>query len=432
MLNKPQKLGLGISLLLIVDIIWVASSELTKYLYKDENFDKPFFCTFFKTSMFTIYLVVMGMIAPWREACMRNGNYQLVEPQDDTDGFFTNGLSDSTFVPIKTPETESDDSSIRSVRFSKLAEVREMNAAEATEALMSRLSYAASIRIRRQRTHHKTARTALIFCILWFIANYMFQLALDPSEAALVTLLSTTSSIFTLVLAASFPSSSGDRFTVSKLIAVSLSMCGATMVTMSEISEPQSSRGIVLSVLSAFFYACYLVLVKRKNDTDEKIDIIEFFGFVGLWNTLLLWPLFIVLNFSQLESFEMPNKKQFLILFINGLIGTVISEALWLWGCFLTSSLIATVAITLTIPFSMILDVVLRNKVYPLNFYLGSIPMFLSLIFIAFLMKYEDGDPIMKGLKVVYRKIWNCRRTNIVRIQDDEQNESLIDNSHDN
>lgn len=283
--------------------------------------------------MFTIYLVVMGMIAPFREACMRNGNYQLVETQDD-EVFYgsSNCLSDSTFVPIKTPtETESDDSSIRSVRFSKLAEVREMNAAEATEALMSRLSYAASIRIRRQRTHHKTARTALIFCILWFVANYLFQMALDPSETALVTVLSTTSTLFTLILAASFPSDTGDRFTLSKLVAVLLTICGAVTITISEIGEVHNSRGIILSVLSAFFYACYLVLVKRKNDTDEKIDIIEFFGFVGLWNTLLLWPLFLVLNFTQLEPFEMPNKKQFLILFLNGLIGTVISEALWLW-----------------------------------------------------------------------------------------------------
>jgi hypothetical protein len=30
MLNKSQKLGLGIGLLLIVDVIWVASSEATK------------------------------------------------------------------------------------------------------------------------------------------------------------------------------------------------------------------------------------------------------------------------------------------------------------------------------------------------------------------------------------------------------------------
>jgi solute carrier family 35, member F5 len=274
----------------------------------------------------------MGLIAPWREACAKNGNYQLVEPQSEDETFYNNGtLSDSTFVPIKTPDTESDDSSIRSVRFSKLAEVREMSAAEATEALMSRLSYAASLRVRRQKTHHKTARTALMFCILWFIANYMFQLALDPSETALVTLLSTTSSLFTLGLAASFPSSNGDRFTISKLVAVALCLCGAMMVTMSEISEPSNSRGIVLSVMSAFFYACYLVLVKRKNDTDEKIDIIEFFGFVGLWNILLLWPLFLVLNFSQVETFEMPNRRQFLVLFLNGLVGTVISEALWLW-----------------------------------------------------------------------------------------------------
>lgn len=79
-------------------------------------------------------------------------------------------LSDSTFVPIKTPEavsgTESDDSSARSVRFNKLAEVREMSPHEASEALMSRLSYSASMRFRRQKTHHKTARTAFMFCIL--------------------------------------------------------------------------------------------------------------------------------------------------------------------------------------------------------------------------------------------------------------------------
>lgn len=301
-------------------------------MYQDEQFDKPFFCTFFKTSLFAVYLVIMGLISPWRDACSNAPNYQLVENSSEDENFFSNGsLSDSTFVPIKTPDSESDDSSVRSVRFNKLAEVREMSAAEATEALMSRLSYSASLRVRRAKTHHKTARVALMFCILWFIANYLFQLALEPSDTALVTLLSTTSSIFTLILAATFPSGIGDRLTFSKVFAVGLSFGGAIMVTVSEIDEPSSSRGIILSISSAFFYACYLVLVKRKNDTDEKIDIIEFFGFVGLWNILLLWPLFLVLNFSQLEPFEMPNKRQFLVLFINGIVGTVISESLWLW-----------------------------------------------------------------------------------------------------
>lgn len=93
-------------------------------------------------------------------------------------------MSDSTYVPIKNgggggghiSGTESDDSSIRSVRFSKLAEVREMSPHDATEALMSRLSYAASLRIRRQKTNHKTARTALMFCVLvWKFDTWNFE-----------------------------------------------------------------------------------------------------------------------------------------------------------------------------------------------------------------------------------------------------------------
>lgn len=52
------------------------------------------------------------------------------------------------------------------------------------------------------------------------MANYLFQLALEPNETALVTLLSSTSTFFTLVLAAIYPSSTGDRFTLSKLVAV--------------------------------------------------------------------------------------------------------------------------------------------------------------------------------------------------------------------
>lgn len=75
-------------------------------------------------------------------------------------------------MPIKpedasAEETDTDDdSSIKSVRFSRLAEVREMSAEEAHEALMARLSYNASLRVRRHKSNHKTARTALLFCIL--------------------------------------------------------------------------------------------------------------------------------------------------------------------------------------------------------------------------------------------------------------------------
>lgn len=54
-------------------------------------------------------------------------------------------------------------------------------------------------------------------------------------------------------------------------------------------------------------------------------------GFVGLWNLILMWPVFFILHFTNIEEFELPNQQQFLVLLINGLVGTVLSEALWLW-----------------------------------------------------------------------------------------------------
>ena len=41
---------------------------------------------------------------------------------------------------------------------------------------------------------------------------------------------------------------------------------------------------------------------------------------------------------------------------------TVLSELLWLLGCFYTSSLVATLAISLTIPLTMLADVLVKER----------------------------------------------------------------------
>ncbi|KAI8039834.1 solute carrier family 35 member F5 [Drosophila gunungcola] len=448
MLGRTQKLLLGISILILVDVVWVSSSELTKFLYNEANFEKPFFCTYFKTSMFSIYLLVIGILAPWKESCERqNGNYAMMEQNADDENYYSNQavLGDPTYVPIRSPHqgapapgngtsnslsgTESDDSSVRSVRFSKMAEVREMSAHEATDALMARLSYAASLRIRRQKTHHKTAKTALLFCLLWFVANYFFQLALEMDETAMITLVSSTSSFFTICLAAVFPSATGDKLTITKVIAVAMNIGGVVAITINDLHDTKMTRGVLLALFSAFFYAAYLVFVKRKSDTEEKVDIPLFFGFVGLWNLLLLWPIFFILHFTKIETFELPSQGQFALLFLNGLIGTVLAEALWLWGCFLTSSLIGTLAMSLQIPLAIMFDVLLKNKPYSPMFYMGSLPIFLALILVSLLMRNDDSDPLMKLFRIVYRKLCRCHKPSIVRVNDDEQQESLISNS---
>lgn len=50
------------------------------------------------------------------------------------------------------------------------------------------------------------------------------------------------------------------------------------MVTIDDVNGPKMTKGVLLALMSAFFYASYLVLVKRKSDTEEKVDIPLFFG----------------------------------------------------------------------------------------------------------------------------------------------------------
>ncbi|XP_077293112.1 solute carrier family 35 member F5 isoform X1 [Arctopsyche grandis] len=448
MLTKTQRLVLGLFILLLVDIIWVSSSELTKYIYHNEDYEKPFFSTYVKTSMFTLYLFGLCFWPPWRDQCNRPPAYMLVDPNADDENFFTDAntsLSDPTYVPVRTPErevaeisgTESDESSQRSVRFNKVAEVRHMSEHCAAEALLARLSHAASVRAGEAARRHaaklsarRQAKVALCFCLLWFVANYTYQASLVTTEAGVVTALSSTSSLFTLVLAALFPSQPGDRITLSKLIAVCITIGGLVLVSLSDMSVDAKRLpiGVILSLVSAFFYAAYLVFLRRKVDHEDKMDIPLFFGFVGLFNLLLLWPLFFVFHLTSWEVFEWPSKQQWLWLLLNGLVGTVLSEVLWLWGCFLTSSLIATISISLTIPMSMLADVILKKVAYPALLYAGTLPMFIAFFGVTLLAHYENWDPALVLVKKIYYYFSHMSaRSRSLRINElDEQTEALI------
>ncbi|XP_071444115.1 solute carrier family 35 member F5 [Hetaerina americana] len=414
MLSKSQRFVLGLFVLLLVDIIWVASSELTKYIYHNENFEKPFFSTYLKNSMFSLYLLGFIVWPPWRDHCGNSRNpttYMSIDPNSDDENFYTEAntsLSDPTFVPIKSPALiptlaanekessgadDSDDSSVRSVRFSKLAEVRHMSERDAREALLARLSHGASLRAGEaaRRAAGKlcplqVARLAVTFSIIWFCANYTYQVALMETEAGVVTVLSSTASLFTLGLAAIFPSAASDRFSFAKLAAVCISICGVVVISLSDLKTGMKvPMGAIMALFSAFLYAAYLVFLRRKVDNEDKMDIPMFFGFIGLFNFLLLWPMFFILHHLHYEPFEWPSRHQWAFLLANGIIGTLLSEVLWLWGCFLTSSLTATNALLLTIPLSTLSDVALKGVKFPLSFYLGCIPVLLAFIAVSLL-----------------------------------------------
>ncbi len=74
----------------------------------------------------------------------------------------------------------------------------------------------------------------------------------------------------------------------------------------------------------------------------------------------------------------------------------MLSELLWLWGCFYTSSVVATMAISLTIPLSVLADVVWKHRTFAPLFFVGAVPMFCSFFVVALLTHYEGWDPLME------------------------------------
>ena len=60
---------------------------------------------------------------------------------------------------------------------------------------------------------------------------------------------------------------------------------------------PHPILGDLLSLISAIFYAIYIVLLKVKIKDENRVINPMFFGFVGLFNVITLWPFALLLNF---------------------------------------------------------------------------------------------------------------------------------------
>jgi len=480
---RAQRLALGLLTLLLVDIIWVASSELTEYIFKTQNYNKPFFSTYLKTSLFMLYLPGFLVYKPWRDQCQvgiqlrrvrdkqREQGYRAITADSDTDQDKSDDLADGdsdvegdemrrslsepTFLPIRAADYKSSadgtdsevDTGSRKVRFSRVAEVRSMSASEAIHANLARLSYAASLRAAaalqraaNRLTVAETAQLALSFSLLFFAGNYSYQAALSYTEAGIVNVLSASSCLFTLVLSAIFPSTQLDRLSLTKVVAVLFTVAGVVLVSYSDLKlEEGIPLGSLWTLAGAIFYSSYIVFLRRKIDHEEKLDVPMFFGFVGLFCFLFLWPLFFVLHFTNHEHFDLPNKEQLLAMLVNGVVGTVLSELLWLFGCFYTSSLIATLSISLTIPLTTFADVLVKKVAYDQLFYIGSIPMFVSFFLVAMVSHWDNWDPMLEGLVGVAQKVKLCccpnREARRRIIAESLENECLIeadDESEDN
>ncbi|BFZ59557.1 hypothetical protein YB2330_000568 [Saitoella coloradoensis] len=209
-------------------------------------------------------------------------------------------------------------------------------------------------------TTKETIRLAFTFSLLWFFANYFGNASLAYTTVSSFTIISSMSGFFTLAFGALL---GVETFTWLKFTALCASIFGVILVAVSDSdSSPSISisnpGGIViwgdcLALAGAGLYGCYTVLLKLRINSESRISMSLFFGFVGLFSLTLLGPLVPLLSYFSIETFSLPPSRTVAaIIAVNAGIAFV-SDYLWAWSTLLTTPLTATLGISLTIPLAL-------------------------------------------------------------------------------
>ena len=205
-----------------------------------------------------------------------------------------------------------------------------------------------------------------------------------------------------------------ENFTVKKLAGVLASLAGIVLISTVDLSadndrnrgsfphksHAQIAVGDILALASAIFYGLYTVLMKKRIGDETRVNMPLFFGFVGLLNLLLLWPGFFILHYSGVEEFEVPPTRRIwaiilvcVIWYVKIRINTpdaqqinsatsLVSDFCWAYAMLLTSPLIVTVGLSLSIPLSLIGQMIINSQQSSFAYWIGAGVVFLSFVFI--------------------------------------------------
>lgn len=269
------------------------------------------------------------------------------------------------------------------------------NSMDSSQLLVSKDLASPDVTAQSRLTLVETAKLSLEFCILWFLANYFVAACLEYTTVASSTILTSTSSVFTLFFGKIF---GVEKFTLRKLFGVLASLAGIVLISSIDLSGnntddehrgdfPDKSRremaiGDALALLSAVMYGIYAVFMKKRIGDESRVDMPVFFGLVGLINVLLLWPGLIILHFTGAERFELPPSGWVTTIILCNSMASLISDLAWAYAVLLTSPIVVTVGLSMTIPLSLIGQIVLNSQTASPIYWVGALVVVLSFVFV--------------------------------------------------
>ena len=330
---------LGLLMILVVITCWVASSFVLKGLFETGVYEKPFFVTYLNVSSLTLYLVPYWLR---RRGVDSTCNDTFSDSDTDTDNL----------APILSDEEKGQ-------TVIEMGPQPSLESCESTEVSVS-----------------ETLRLSLTFCILWFMACFTTNTSLSYTSVSSQTILSSTSSLFTLLIGSL---AAVERITKHKFYGVVVSFIGVILVTEADSiniansneDNPAITRlnllGDALALIGAVVYGIYSTLLRKsvedkssrgksKNKNKRSLDLHLFFGFVGIFTMLGLWPLLVLLHITGFETFQVPASWGLILVLALSAGITFISDYCWAKAVLLTSPLTVSMGLSISIPVAMLVS----------------------------------------------------------------------------
>ncbi|KAJ6081253.1 hypothetical protein N7499_006127 [Penicillium canescens] len=369
---------LGIILLLVVVVLWTASNFLGSTIFADRTYPKPFFVTYTNTSMFMIPLFTILIRRTW--GLWRQGKLSQI----------TSLKSLLRHLDSHDPKAEEEsilhgDSDEEGARFRRPSQ----------DASNAKLGLKA------------TAKLSVQFCMLWFVANYFAMGCLQFTTVGSTTILTSTSGVWTLIFGALI---GVEKFTARKFLGVIASLIGIILISRvdltksddagavsdgSEGSFPHKSSGEIalgdaMAAFSAIMYGLYTIVMKKQVGDESKVDMSLFFGLVGFFNVVLLWPGFFIFHWTGIETFALPETSRVWTIILSNSLASFVSDIFWAYAMLLTTPLVVTVGLSLTIPLSLVGQIVLQGQYASALYWVGAAIVFLSFLVVNHESKTQD------------------------------------------
>ncbi|KXJ23183.1 putative thiamine transporter SLC35F3 [Exaiptasia diaphana] len=200
---------------------------------------------------------------------------------------------------------------------------------------------------------------------------------------------------------------------VCQVLAVLLSICGIVLMAYTDGFKGASAVGVVLSLGAAVGAALYKVLFKKTVGDATAPQVALFLSFLGVISTFLLWPIILILYYTQTELIHWNNIPWSYLCGTSSL-NLVFNYAIN-FGIAFTYPLFISLGIVLGIPINALVDAIFRQKSFN-----GLKIVSAFLIIIGFtLMLVPDSYEYRLQNKLT------CKKVN----EDNGEQDSLINNS---